>query len=61
MANANDIISDLMHALELIRREADKPTASRHYIDGVAAFAMAKCDAQRERNSDGYLVVKENQ
>jgi hypothetical protein len=58
MDKKNDIISELMNALDLIRREADKADASRHYIDGVAAFAMSKCDAQRTRNTDGYLVVK---
>ena len=57
MTRSDRIIAELMNALDLIRREADKPEASRHYIDGVAAFAMSKCDAQRERNKDSYLVV----
>jgi hypothetical protein len=58
MTNADHIIADLMHALDLIRRESEKPDASRHYINGAAEHAMATCDAQRERNRDGYLVVK---
>lgn len=58
MTKADRIISELMDALDLIRREADKPEASRHYIDGVAAGAMARCDASRVRNADGYMVVK---
>lgn len=58
MTKADRIISELMNALDIIRREADKPEVSRHYIRGAACEAMALCDAQRERNSDGYLVVK---
>jgi len=66
---ANQIISDLMHALDVILREADRPEAKRDYrearaalsfIAGAASQAMKTCDAQRERNSDGYLVVKES-
>ncbi len=55
---ADQIINDLMHALDVIKREADKPEASRHYILGAAESAMRSCDRQRVRNSDGYLVVK---
>ncbi len=58
MTKADRIISELMDALDLIRHEAEKPDASRHYIDGVAAGAMDRCNRQRVRNSDGYLVVK---
>jgi hypothetical protein len=58
LSKANQIISELMDALDLIRRESEKTDASRHYMNGVAEGAMAKCNAQRERNSDGYLVVK---
>lgn len=55
----DNVVSELMDALDLIRREAAKPSPSAHYIIGVAEAAMARCDEQRERNSDGYLVVKE--
>ena len=58
MDKPDRIIADLMNALDLIRREAEKPDASRHYIDGVAAQATEICNRQRERNADGYLVVK---
>ena len=58
MTTHDRIISELMDALELIKREAEKSDASRHYMDGVATGAMARCNAQRERNNDGYLVVK---
>ena len=57
---ANQIISDLMHALDVILREAQREECSRHYIIGAAEIAMRQCDAQRVRNSDGYLVVKES-
>ena len=52
------IISELMDALEYIRREADKPDASRHYILGVCEGAAKRCNAERVRNTDGYLVVR---
>ncbi len=58
MTNADRIIADLMNALDAIAREADKADASRHYIRGAATMAMALCDQRRERNSDGYLVVR---
>jgi hypothetical protein len=57
MTKHDEIIGGLMDALGLILREAEKTDASRHYINGVAAQAMKNCDAQRVRNSDGYLVV----
>jgi len=56
----NRIISELMDALDIILREAEKPECSRHYIIGAAKASMAQCDAQRVRNRDGYLVVKES-
>ena len=31
--------------------------ASLHYIRGMADYAIETCNAQRERNADGYLVV----
>lgn len=52
------IIVELMEALELIRREALKDDCSRHYIQGVVEGATKRCNADRMRNSDGYLVVK---
>jgi hypothetical protein len=58
MTKHDRIISDLLHALDCIRREAEKSEASRHYIAGVVEQAIVSCNAQRERNSDGYLVVK---
>jgi len=59
MTQADRIIAELMDALELVRTEADKPEASRHYIVGVCEGAMKRCDASRVRNNDGYLVVKQ--
>lgn len=58
MIKSDRIISDLMFALDTILREANKPDANRHFIRGAAGAAMAICDAQRERNHDGYLVVR---
>lgn len=58
MDTKDRIISELMDALDMIRREAQKPECSRHYIIGVCEGATNRCNASRERNSDGYLVVK---
>lgn len=58
MTIQDHIISDLIDALDAIRREAEKEDASRHYIQGVVKGATERCNSQRERNSDGYLVVK---
>lgn len=58
MTKHDRIIAELVNALDAIRRESAKPEASRHYINGIAQQAVANCDAQREQNSDGYLVVK---
>lgn len=57
-AKHDRIISDLIAALDYIHREADKPEASRHYIMGVCEGATKMANAERVRNSDGYLVVK---
>ena len=57
---ANRIISGLMGALDTIRREAEQGALRPSYIVGVAQRAMEACDSQRERNRDGYLVVKTN-
>lgn len=57
MTKADHIIAALVNALDMIRREAEKPDASRHYILGVAEQSIRLCDSERERNSDGYLVV----
>lgn len=59
MNKSDRLISNLMFALSLIER-ASNDTANRHaYINGVATMAQSICNAQRERNADGYLVVKE--
>ena len=58
MTKQDIIISELIDALDLIRREAEKPDASRHYILGVTEGATKRCNAERERDSDGYLVVR---
>jgi len=59
MTKHDRIIRDLITALDGIRREADKADASRRYIAGMAEQAIANWNAQCERNSDGYLVVKQ--
>lgn len=59
MTRADRIIAELMNALDLIRRESERPEPRHHYIEGMALEAMEHCDAQRERNSDGYLVVRQ--
>jgi hypothetical protein len=58
MNRADRIVADLMTALDAILREAEKAGANRHFIAGMAEQAMRTCDHQRERNSDGYLIVK---
>ncbi len=60
MKTSDRIISNLINALDIIGREADKATASRYFIAGVVRKAIDDCNAERERNSDGYLVVKES-
>lgn len=57
LARHDLIIAGLMNALDAIRREVAK-SGSLAYIDGVAEQAMKNCDRDRERNEDGYLVVK---
>lgn len=59
MTDYDIIISELMDALDGIKREAEKENASRHYIAGVCEGAMSRCNRQRERNKDGYPVVKD--
>jgi hypothetical protein len=58
MTKADTIIAELVDALDLAYREADKENCSRHYIVGVCEFAIRRANAQRVRNEDGYLVVK---
>jgi hypothetical protein len=58
LMRANRIISELMDALDIIYREAEKEDASRHYIIGVCEGASKQCDRQRVRNSDGYREVR---
>ncbi len=48
------IISELMDALSLIARSP----CNDAYVQGVAEKAMKNCNAQRERNADGYMAVK---
>ncbi len=57
MTKSDRIVSDLMNALDTIRREAEKPDANRHFIIGAAEQAMKACDAVRTRDVDGYLVA----
>ncbi len=58
MTKSDRMIADLIDALDAIHREASKPDASRHYIAGVCEGMIRLCNLQRERNQDGYLVVK---
>jgi hypothetical protein len=58
MDKKDRLIADLVNALDLIRREASKPDARRHYIEGAASFAIKHVEDASERNADGYLVVK---
>jgi hypothetical protein len=58
MTKADHVVAHLMDALDLILREALKDEASRHYIIGVVKGAMKRCNLERERDSDGYLVVR---
>jgi hypothetical protein len=55
---ANIIVNELMEVLDSIRREAERENASRYAILGAAEFGMARCNRQREQNSDGYWVIK---
>ena len=61
MTKADQIIAELMDALDKIQREVVEHEWRWRgsYIVGVAKQAMKNCNAQRERNADGYLVVKE--
>ena len=60
MTKPDRIIADLMNALDMIARKALEPPSEAviPYIIGVATQAAKNCNAQRERNADGYLVVK---
>lgn len=53
------VIADLVNALDIIRRESQKPAGSLAFINGAATQAIKMCDLHRTRNSDGYLVVRE--
>lgn len=57
MTKADSIVAELIDALDLIRREAEG-RGSLPYIVGVAEQATKNCNARRERNADGYLVVR---
>ena len=58
LSKADRLIADLVTALDLIRRHAKGAAPSLDSIRGVADFAIEQANAERERNSDGYLVVK---
>jgi len=58
MTKADHVVADLMDALDAILREAKKEDASRHYIMGVVEGATRRCNLERERGSDGYMVVR---
>ena len=60
LARYDKIINELMDALDKIRREIiiPVPVDAANRMLGMADYAINRCNAQRERNSDGYLVVK---
>ena len=60
MTKHDRIIAELVNALDLIAWESAKTNGNLAYINGVAAYAIATCNASRVRNADGYLVVKES-
>ena len=59
MSRHDRVIAELMDALNKIEGASwsDKPHALA-YIRGVANQAQVICNAQREPNRHGYLVVK---
>jgi hypothetical protein len=63
MTTHDRIINELMDALDKIRREiiVPVPVDAAHRVLGMADYAINRCNAQRERNSDGYLVVRNGQ
>lgn len=54
------IIAELVAALAQIHRQTAYPPEcdTISIVRGIAEQAMKNCNAQRERNADGYLVVK---
>lgn len=60
MTTADRVVADLMNALDCIRREAQDRAneGSLDYIYGLATQAVANCEYYRERNDDGYMVLK---
>lgn len=60
MTIADRVVADLVNALDTIIREIDRPNTRVPFIYGVATQAITNCDVHRERNSDGYLVLKGN-
>lgn len=61
MTKADTIIAELVNALATIRRHADdrRSVYACDFISGVAEQAIKQCDAHRERNRHGYMVVRE--
>jgi hypothetical protein len=61
MTTHDRIINELVDALDKIHREAacTPEAASLTRILGLCDYAISRCNAQRERNSDGYLVVRD--
>lgn len=57
MDNKDNAIAHLLNSLDLIRREAEREDARRHYIIGVAEQAAKNIADLSERNADGYMVV----
>ncbi len=59
MTKHDRIVADLVDALDAIERAtlSDDPHALA-YIQGMAQQAQKNVNAQRELNSDGYLVVR---
>jgi hypothetical protein len=59
MTKSDRIIAELIDALDKIERKTHgTKLEALAYIGGVAKQAQANANTQRERNSDGYLVVK---
>jgi hypothetical protein len=53
LAKANELISFLVTALDNCQRADSLP-----YVQGAAEFAISRANNLRERNADGYLVIR---
>lgn len=58
MNKADNVVRNLLDALDRIARAADTPHPTVSYIQGMAEQAIRNAHAEMTRNSDGYLVVK---